>query len=54
MHVGADVFATLMTLFFAVRIHKEIGHKSHLTAENLAMLNHKRYDYAETYSNGRI
>jgi Na+-driven multidrug efflux pump len=31
----ADVFATLMTLFFAVRIHKEIGHKSHLTTENL-------------------
>lgn len=31
----ADVFATFMTLFFAVRIHKEIGHKSHLTTENL-------------------
>lgn len=31
----ADVFATLMTLFFAVRILKEIGHKSHLTTENL-------------------
>ena len=31
----ADVFATLMTLFFAVRIHKEIGHKSHITTENL-------------------
>ena len=31
----ADVFATLMTLFFAIQIHKEIGHKSHLTTENL-------------------
>ncbi len=31
----ADVFATLMTLFVAVRIHKEIGHKSHITTENL-------------------
>lgn len=31
----ADVFASFMTLFFAVRIHKEIGHKSHLTTENL-------------------
>lgn len=31
----ADVFATLMTLLFAVRIHREIGHQSHLTTENL-------------------
>ena len=31
----ADVFATLMTLLFAVRIHGEIGHQSHLTTENL-------------------
>ena len=31
----ADVFATLMTLFFAIQIHKEIGHKSHLITENL-------------------
>lgn len=31
----ADVFATLMTLFFAIQIHKEIGHKSHLTTKNL-------------------
>ena len=31
----ADVFATLMTLFFAVQINREIRHKSHLTTENL-------------------
>ena len=31
----ADVFATLMTLFFAIQIHREIRHKSHLTTENL-------------------
>ena len=31
----ADVFATLMTLLFAVRIHREIGHQSHLTTENI-------------------
>ena len=31
----ADVLATLMTLFFAVRIHREIFHKSRLTTENL-------------------
>ena len=31
----ADVFATLMTLFFAIQIHKEIHHKSQLTTENL-------------------
>lgn len=30
-----DVFATLMTLFFAIQIHREIRHKSHLTTENL-------------------
>ena len=29
----ADIFATLMTLFFAVRIHREISHQSHLTTE---------------------
>ena len=31
----ADIFATLMTLLFAVRIHREIGHQSHLTTENI-------------------
>ena len=31
----ADVFATLMTLFFAIQIHREIRHESHLTTENL-------------------
>ena len=31
----ADVFATLMTLFFAIQIHREIRHKSQLTTENL-------------------
>ena len=31
----ADVFATLITLFFAVQIHRETGHQSHLTTENL-------------------
>lgn len=29
----ADIFATLMTLFFAVRIHREISHQSYLTTE---------------------
>ena len=31
----ADVFATLMTLLFAVRIHREIGHKSRLITEKM-------------------
>ena len=29
----SDVLATLMTLFFAVQIHREISHKSHLVTE---------------------
>lgn len=31
----ADAFATLMTLFFAILIHKEIGHESRLAIKNL-------------------